>query len=508
VGRSFDLALEQRVALSQPYSGHIPMISGRPRRRPPEGIFASRARVAGIWTAFAGVVVTLVFQIGPGLEFAYRRPALRAGLETTEALVALLVAYLVLGRLGRTRKVDDLVIAVALGVFAGGNLVFGVLPTLLGSGGADPVSGWAGIGIRLVGACLFALAAVAPRRPLWHRLRRAPTVVAVTICVVVLVAVAVAAAALAHDLPQPALPSGQAVAVKHFALFSHGYALVVQIATMVACTVAAVGFARSADRRPDDELLPWLGAAAVFGTYASLNYALSPALVYTDWVYPADVVMLLFYLMLLVGAAREITGYWKGAAQAAALEERRRVARDLHDGLAQELAYISRASKRLRYGDVDGEFAARLESAAERGLRESRLVIAALATPQRPLEAMFERVVHDAAVHHGVEVDLDIGPAGRLDPPRQEALLRIAGEAVANAARHSGAQTIRVVLRWGAGRPRLQVLDRGVGFDVEAARAGGGGFGLTSMRERAAAVGAEFILQSVRGSGTSVEVVF
>jgi signal transduction histidine kinase len=277
--------------------------------------------------------------------------------------------------------------------------------------------------------------------------------------------------------------------------------------TMVACTVAAVGFARSADRRPDDELLPWFGAAAVFGTYAALNYALSPALVYTDWVYPADVVLLLFYLMLLVGAAREITGYWQGAAQAATLEERRRVARDLHDGLAQELAYISRASKRLRYGDVDDEFAARLEGAAERGLRESRLVIAALATPQRPLEAMFERVVHDAALHHGVEVDLDVRPGGRLDPRRQEALLRIAGEAVANAARHSGSRSVQVVLRWRAGRPRLQVLDRGIGFDVEAARSGGG-FGLASMRERAASVGAEFILYSARGSGTSVEVMF
>jgi signal transduction histidine kinase len=480
---------------------------GLPRWRRHDRILASRARTAGIWTAFAGVVVTLVFKVVPGLDFAYRRPALRAGLETAEALVALLVAYLVIGRLARTRSVDDLVAAVALGALAGGNLVFGVLPTLMANGRADPIAGWGGVGIRLTGAVLFALAAVAPRRPLARRLPTGPTAIALTIGVIAVVALA--AAALEHRLPQPAIPAADATAVKQLASFGHGRALLVQIATMCACLVAAVGFARTADRHPDDELLPWFGAAAVFGTYASLNYAISPALFYTDWVYPADVVLLLFYLMLLVGAVREINGYWRGLARAAASDERRRLARDLHDGLAQELAYMSRSAKQLRWQvDVDlAEVVDRFDAAAQRALQESRQVIAALASSAEPLAAVLERVAYESAARYAVDVDLDVATGPRLDAARLEALVRITGEAVANAARHSGTTRVRVRLEWRGGRPWLQVADHGVGFEpgVVAHR---DGFGLTSMQERAAAVGARLRLETAPGAGTTLEVAF
>jgi hypothetical protein len=100
-----------------------------------------------------------------GLHFAYRRPVLRAGIETTEALVALLIAYLVIGRLRRTRSFDDLVTSVALGVLAAGAL-FGAIPALTLEGRADPAVSWIGVGAKLLGGLLFAAAAFTPRRRL------------------------------------------------------------------------------------------------------------------------------------------------------------------------------------------------------------------------------------------------------------------------------------------------------------------------------------------------------
>ena len=167
---------------------------------------------------------------------------------------------------------------------------------------------------------------------------------------------------------------------------------------------------------------------------------------------------------------------------------------------------MSRAVKELRdTGDAD--IAPRLEAAAQRAVHESRQVIAALASPAESLAAVVERVASEVAARHGVEVDLDIASGPRLDAARTEALVRITGEAVANAARHSGTTLVRVRLDWRGGKPRLQVTDRGVGFDPDLV-ADLGGFGLTSMRERAVAAGAQLRLETTPGLGTMLEVAF
>src|SRR5258708_31863307 len=141
------------------------------RRRP----LASRARTGGLGSALVAAGITIAVTITPGINFAYRRPVLRVGLETAEALVALLITYRVVGRLRRSRSLDDLVLAVALGTLAVGNLCFGAIPALVAEGQPAPVASWAGVGTRLLGALLFAAAAFVPRRPL-VRLARASLV--------------------------------------------------------------------------------------------------------------------------------------------------------------------------------------------------------------------------------------------------------------------------------------------------------------------------------------------
>ena len=106
-------------------------------------------------------------------------------------------------------------------------------------------------------------------------------------------------------------------------------------------------------RRSGDEFFGWLGVAAVFAVAAQVNYALYPSL-YTHVVSAGDAFRLCFYAVLFVGSVREVWSHWVGLSDARVASERRRIARDLHDGLAQELAYLTRHLDSLE-GDVEVE---------------------------------------------------------------------------------------------------------------------------------------------------------
>jgi signal transduction histidine kinase len=188
------------------------------------------------------------------------------------------------------------------------------------------------------------------------------------------------------------------------------------------------------------------------------------------------------------------------------LEERRRIARDLHDGLAQELAFIGRNLRRLDDGD---ETVTRLRASAARALSESRQAIAALTKPlDVPLAVTLADAARETGEREGTEVDVVVPHGIELDYRRRDALIRIACEATTNAARHGSARHVRVEVVDDRRRVRLRVVDDGSGFDPEhtlSHRAQG--LGLTSMRERAHAVGGSFDIFSLPGHGTTVEVV-
>src|SRR5205823_2035195 len=112
--------------------------------------------------------------------------------------------------------------------------------------------------------------------------------------------------------------------------------------------LAAYGFARR-HRITGDQLSVWLEVACTFSAAVRVNYIVHPSF-YTNWVYTGDIFKLAFYLALLVGAAREI---WRSESEAAALEERRQIASDIHDGVAQEIAFIGRNVQLLRWHGAD-----------------------------------------------------------------------------------------------------------------------------------------------------------
>ena len=185
-------------------------------------------------------------------------------------------------------------------------------------------------------------------------------------------------------------------------------------------------------------------------------------------------------------------------------EERRRVARDLHDGLAQEFAFIRLEAQRLARKLGDASEGLRLTLASDRALFEARRAIAALSEPiDRDVDDLLAETAAELASRGGAEVKLNVQPRLQIEAHKREELLRIVREAITNATRHGGARTITIELADGDGL-RLRVADDGRGFDPDLALRSG--FGLTSMRERAEALGGEFRIASRPGAGTEMEV--
>jgi signal transduction histidine kinase len=432
-------------------------------------------------------------------HLTYQQPLFHVALETAASLIALLASFLIFGRLLRQGHFNELVLSCALIVLALTNLFLLMMPALVTSLTND-LTVSALLTARLLGAALFAFAAFAPRR----RVRRpglalAAWVVSLSIAVVLSATlINVFTGQFVHNLgATPELdssarpgPNGSSSPLK------------LQLAMTVLYGMAAVGFLRRS-RWHGDELFGWLSIAAILAAFSHLNYFLYPH-PYLQGVYVGDVFRLCADAILLVGLMREIWSYWQRLSEAAVLEERRRIARDIHDGLTQELAYIAR---NLDFMDAEsrGERAgtiARLEKAIERAQLESQRVINILVDRRAgPVEVVLAEAAAAVAEQFQVRLELDLVRGVRISAAREDALVRIACEAIANAGRHSGTGQVDLKLERDGSRLRLRVSDQGCGFDTNVAS----GFGLISMRERARSVGGELRISSVCGGGSVVE---
>jgi signal transduction histidine kinase len=314
--------------------------------------------------------------------------------------------------------------------------------------------------------------------------------------VLVLVSV-IASGQLSVDQP-PSLSSSETIHIPASVSTLTALGLVV-----VLFAVAAGGFLRRSDRE-NDEFIGWMGAGCALAALASLSYMLFPPL-NQSWFYTADLLRLGAYLMWLIGGAREIAGYWSELAQVAVTEERRRLARELHDGMAQELAFVTTQAASAARVKTDPTTMTQLGAAAQRALDESRRAIAALATDHDdPLETVLVNVTEEVAGRYGSKVRLDLDDSLVLPPKVREDLLWIVREAVTNAARHGKAREVTIEVR--GGKPvSVCVRDNGCGFSPQKVSRRRGGFGLISMRERAEAIGAEFMISSTP-FGTTVKI--
>jgi two-component system, NarL family, sensor kinase len=197
--------------------------------------------------------------------------------------------------------------------------------------------------------------------------------------------------------------------------------------------------------------------------------------------------------------------------QLAVLEERRRLARELHDSVTQSLFSMSLLAQVLPdLWDVDQDEAraalGQIRDLTRGALAEMRALLfelrpvalgeQGLAHALRERVAAFERQT-------GIRVTLELLGEPALPAPIEQAFFRIAQEALANVARHAQARQLRIALR-GPAPVRLSIADDGQGFQPEQIQAGR--FGLISMRERATQTGARLQIRSAIGQGTEIVV--
>ena len=201
---------------------------------------------------------------------------------------------------------------------------------------------------------------------------------------------------------------------------------------------------------------------------------------------------------------------------AAALEERERIARDLHDGLAQVLGYINTQALAIKKHLASGrpeearELVGSMEEAARHVYGDIREEIMGLRAAREGLVPSLRAYLSGYGRMAGVVPEVRISDAAealRLPGATEIQLLRIIQEALSNVRKHAGAGSATVSLELAGDELLLEVRDDGRGFDPDRpARTGWPRFGLQTMRERAHALGGTFELRSTPGAGTTIVV--
>jgi len=212
--------------------------------------------------------------------------------------------------------------------------------------------------------------------------------------------------------------------------------------------------------------------------------------------------------------AIQLTQLARTARQSAVLEERNRLAGEIHDSLAQNFAGIS-----MQLSAAVGAMKRRSKDAVSHVERATDLARFGLSEARRSALSLRSDVIEESglieALHRLVERSNIPGllrcsfrssrvREESLAPPVQQDLLRIAQEAISNALRHAQPTVINVSLRFDPPNLMLKIRDNGSG--IADGRSSGGGFGFANMRARAKNLGAELDIRSTAGSGTSVVV--
>ena len=206
--------------------------------------------------------------------------------------------------------------------------------------------------------------------------------------------------------------------------------------------------------------------------------------------------------------------------ETAIVEERERIARELHDGIAQFLGYITTKTQAahlfIEKGDIQkaDAFMRQIESETQKqalDVRASILGLKMVSGERQGLASDIRKYLNQSNMFMDIEVIAEVAPEleNLLLPPETELqMMRIMQESISNVRKHSQAQTARVLLEQpDKGLVEMTIIDNGVGFDLKSVGAKGQPhFGLATMRERAESIGASFDVKSSPGSGTVIFV--
>jgi len=496
--------------------------------------FDQRTVTVATTTAIVLVVLTLAFAAATPLRFAVFSPELDLVSHTVGTLVCAAVAALSYARFRQEGGVEGAFQASAFVVLVAANLANLLVVTLdvdgrlglgLGEPGQVPLYAWAVA--RLLSAVLLMAGAVA-------RQGTAARVAAHTRALLWLPTVGLVFVTGVLWLGRDALPilvdpaTLAQLADETFALaplpgFNLGIIALDGVAA-VFLVVAAVGYSRTA-RGTGGIPRTYLVTGLVIAAFSQLHFILYPA-VYSGLVSTGDCLRIAFYVVLIAGlhagttaavralrtANARLTVLAAAEADRTAIAERARLARELHDGIAQDLWSTKLEFDRLAEELISEQSSIepqlrRVQEGLDRSLREARNAVDTLRSgfdaglsfadelPRR-LDAFVDRT--------GYVVDLEMDPAAaRLPGVVAADLLRIVDEALHNVQKHADATRIRVrVARDGDGLV-VSVEDNGHGFHPMRSLPG---HGIVGMRERAALLGGQLDIRSAPGDGSAVVV--
>jgi signal transduction histidine kinase len=422
------------------------------------------------------------------LQSAIVDPRAQATIAASLVICAVTTAWLRGSRFRRTRRLRDLLVLAAVAALALMDLELFAGPAMLGTparrfDAAAPTSG------RILVAALLVAAAFSPnwrivrQRSLSLRLRLAPALVLVGLGIGALIINAPTASTAAPD-PR--------------AFHSAWWYVATTLAAAVVTVLAGAGFARTASRERDGM------AGACILLAASWTYSVAIPVHVPDAVFPGVGLTIASYVLLLVAAVCSRTQLTRAAADQAIMDERHRLAADLHDGLAQDLAFIAAHGERLA-GQPGEEHPVAI--AARRALAVTRGAMVDLAASDAPTPAAaLEAVAAELAHRHGVRIEVHAHDIELGSHDRQE-LVRIAREAIVNGIRHGQADEIVVALRTRGAELALTVEDDGCGVREREMPPPKPGFGLRTMRKRTHCIGGQLTVQPGEHGGTHVEVV-
>jgi signal transduction histidine kinase len=238
----------------------------------------------------------------------------------------------------------------------------------------------------------------------------------------------------------------------------------------------------------------------------------APASIWAVWAAGLLIVWFMAHVLRRqVGLVAELRLLRLRAEQAAVLEERQRLSRELHDSVTQSLygisLYAEAAGRALRDG-LSEPLAANLQeirATTQEALGEMRLLLFELRPPllqEHGLGAALQSRLQAVEARAGLATAFTCSVEQRLSPDQEQELYRLAQEALNNVLKHAHAARVSVKLTLAGGAANLEISDDGVGFDPSLASPGG--FGLRGMRERVERLGGSLRIVSAPGTGTQV----
>ena len=528
---------EQRVGLRWGASGS--RISGgsiigrmQPARTTGRRRQTIRLDVTLLATAGVLLVATLLPQLDPDLNIIMKDRTLDVALSALTMVAVAGLAVLSMMRYRETGRLASYVQSSAYVLWA----IFSAVTLLLivfrldgrvgmTLGEPEQLPAWVAGAVRLSVAGLFMVSGIAAFLGIYGGTRR--RVRKIFLPVVVITAATVVIYPFRDLLPPLIEPIGlQALMAdpREFGLLPGftGVAMAAVVAGVTALLAAVVLYRLTWARGgPSSDAFTAMGLVVL--VVAEIQDAIWPS-VYSNVVTIADLMRLVAYIVLAAGAIadqrtdlRALRSAYTALdrmrvndAERAALEERARLAREIHDGLAQHLWFAKLKFERLAgtLSESDQALASEVSHALDAAIveaREALVTMRASLTEDVPFGDMLTRTVDDFESRSGlrVEFSMSVGIPSSLAPRVQVELLRIVSEALTNVRKHADATMVRISAEVSEGELVITITDNGRGFAQE--EAFDQGMGLRGMRERARLVGGSLLVMSELSGGTTIE---